>query len=68
VPGRAGERILHDRGERVRQAEVVDGDLERPLGCTDEFGERVRGVFRGLPAVGERAQLYRAAFCFCAAL
>jgi hypothetical protein len=31
------------------------------LGFAQKVGERVRGVFRGLAAVGERAELYCAA-------
>ncbi len=33
--------------------EVVDRDLERVLGRRDEVGERVRGLFCALAAVGQ---------------
>jgi len=59
---RAGQRIDDDRGQRIRQPDVVDGDLERPLRRRDEVGERVCGLFRRLTAVGESPDLYRAAF------
>jgi hypothetical protein len=59
---RARERVVDDLLEAVRQAEVVDRDLEGLAGRRDELGEGVRGVLRGLAAVGQRAELYRAAF------
>jgi hypothetical protein len=66
--GGGGERINDDRRERVRQPDVVDRDLERALRRRDEVGERVRGLFRRLAAIGERPELYRAAFARCSAL
>jgi len=48
---------------------VVDRDLERVLGRSDEVRERVRGLFGGLAAVDERADVYCAVFAArCAAL
>jgi hypothetical protein len=41
----------------VRKPEVVDGDLDRPLGGGDEVGERVRDLDGSLAAVGERPEL-----------
>ena len=69
-PARGGvdEGALDDRCERVRQPEVVDRDLERLLGGRDEAGERVGDVLRRLAAVGERPDLYLAAFARCSAL
>jgi hypothetical protein len=43
--------------------EVVDRDLERSPRVGEPGGERIRGLLRGLPAVRQRAKLYRAAFC-----
>jgi hypothetical protein len=45
------ERALDDGGERVRQPQVVDRDLERVLGGAAEVGERLRGALGGLSAV-----------------
>ena len=68
--GGAGEGVRHDRRERVRQADVVDRDLERLLCRAQPRCERMCGVLGGLAAVDERAKLYRAAFCaaLCARL
>jgi hypothetical protein len=62
------QRIADDRRERIRQPDVVDGDLEGALCCGDEIGERPGGLFGRLAAVGERPGLYRAAFARCSAL
>jgi hypothetical protein len=64
----ADERVPDDRLEWIRQADVVDRDFERLLCRRDEAGERVRDVLRRLAAVGERPDLYRAAFARCSAL
>ena len=66
--GGGRQRTADDRRERVRQPDVVDRDLERALRGGDEVGECVRGLFRGLAAVGESPDLYRAAFARCSAL
>ena len=66
--GRRGQRIDDDRRQRIRQPDVVDRDLERPLRRRDEIGECVCGLFRRLAAVGERPDLYRAPFARCSAL
>ena len=66
--GGAFQRIADDRRERIGQPDVVDRDLERVLRGRDEVGERVCGLFRRLAAVGERPELYRAAFARCSAL
>ncbi len=65
---RADERVPDDGLQRIRQPEGVDRDLERFLGRREETGERVRNVLRRLAAVGERPELYRAAFARCSAL
>jgi hypothetical protein len=65
---RVREGAADDPGERVRQADVVDRDLERFLRRRDETGERMRDLLRRLAAVGERRDLYRAAFARCSAL
>jgi hypothetical protein len=62
------ERCPQRYRERVRQADVVDRDLERSLRRPDEVGEQARDLLRRLPAVGERAKLYRAALARCSAL
>jgi hypothetical protein len=53
------QRAADDRGEIVRQMQVVDRDVERVLRSADEFGERVRGVGGRLAAVGQRADFDR---------
>jgi hypothetical protein len=66
--GGALQGIAYDRRQRIRQPDVVDGDLERVLRGRDEIGEGVCGLFRRLAAVGERPDLYLAAFARCSAL
>ena len=66
--GGAGERSDHRLRKRIGQPEVVDRDLERALRCPDPIGEGARCLLRRLPAVGERPDLYVAAFARCAAL
>jgi hypothetical protein len=66
--GCAGQGIADDRRQRIGQPDVVDRDLERVLRGRDEVGECVCGLFRRLTAVGERPDLYRAAFARCSAL
>jgi hypothetical protein len=56
---RVAQRAADDRGEIVRQMQVVDRDVERVLRGADEFGERVRGVGGRLAAVGQRADFDR---------
>jgi hypothetical protein len=63
---RADERVGEDVRERIRQANVVDRDLERRAGGADPVGERVRDLLRRLTAVVERPDRY--AFDFRAAL
>ena len=60
--GRPRQRVAHDRTDRAGQVDVVDRDLERLLRRRDELGERVRDLVGGLPAVGERADVYCAVF------
>jgi hypothetical protein len=62
------ERTANDRGQRVRQPDVVDRDLECALRLRDPVREQVRDLLRRLAAVGERAELYRAAFARSSAL
>jgi hypothetical protein len=66
--GRVGQRAVDDQLEWVGQPDVVDCDFERLLRRRDEVGERVCGVLGRLAAVGERPDLYRAAFARCSAL
>jgi hypothetical protein len=66
--GGAGERLDHRLRERVGQPQVVDRDLEGSLRRSDPIGERVRCLRRRLPAVGERPDVYLAAFARCSAL
>jgi hypothetical protein len=54
---RADERVADDVGCVVLQADVVERDLERPLGPVEERAELARDVERLLPAVGERVEL-----------
>jgi hypothetical protein len=58
---RAGirQRPLQRFGERRRQVEVVDGDVERPARGAEEVGQQVRDVLGGLAAVGQRADFDR---------
>ena len=65
---RGRQRPHHGLRERVGKAQVVDRDVERALRGSDPIGERTRRLLRRLPAVGERADLYVAAFVRCAAL
>jgi hypothetical protein len=51
---RADERVPHDVGRVVVQAQVVERELERLLRGRDEVRDSVRDVERGLPAVGQR--------------
>ena len=60
---RVRERAADDRRERLGQPHVVDRDLERVARRRDPVGEGVRDLLRRLAAVGERADLYRAARC-----
>jgi hypothetical protein len=53
------QRAADDRGEIVRQMQVVDRDVERVLRGADESGERVRGLGGRLAAVGQRADFDR---------
>jgi hypothetical protein len=66
--GRGGEGALDRPGQAVREVEVVDRDLERPLGCRDELGERLRRPLGRLAAVDERRELDQDAFARMAAL
>jgi hypothetical protein len=49
--GRARQRALDDPGQRIRQADVVDRDLERSLCRIDEVRERLRRALGRLAAV-----------------
>jgi hypothetical protein len=51
---RADERVPHDVGRVVVQAQVVERELERLLRGRNEVRDSVRDVERGLPAVGQR--------------
>ena len=64
--GRVGERAVDDRVERRRQVEVVDRDLERPLGRGDEGRQRVGRVLGGLTAVDQGAELDQEEAAFAA--
>jgi hypothetical protein len=66
--GSACQGTADDRRQRIGKPDVIDRDLERVLRCRDEVGERVCGLFRRLPAVGESPDLYRTAFARCSAL
>jgi hypothetical protein len=66
APRGAGERVREDARERVRQADVVDRDLERRARAVDPVGERVSDLLRRLAAVVERPDRYD--FDFSAAL
>jgi hypothetical protein len=65
---RSDKRTSHDRREWIRQAQVVDRDLERPLRRGDVVRENVCDPLRRLAAVGECVDLYCAAFARCSAL
>jgi hypothetical protein len=65
---RADERVADDCGDRVRQAQVVDRDVDGVLRRREPVGEQVTDLLRRLPAVGERADVYRAAFARSSAL
>jgi hypothetical protein len=54
LPGRA-QGAEDDRLGVVVQVDVVDRDVERPLGTLDERREQPRDLERRLAAVGERA-------------
>ena len=66
--GGAFQGIADNRRQRIGQPDVVNGDLERVLRGRDEVGERMCSLFRRLAAVGERPDLYLAAFARCSAL
>ena len=53
------ERAADDPFEVGRQMQVVDGDVERPLRCAEECGQRVRGLRGRLAAVDQRADFDR---------
>jgi hypothetical protein len=63
-----GERVADGRRQRVGEPQVVDRDIERVLRRGDESRELSGDVLRRLAAVGERRDLYRAAFVRCSAL
>jgi hypothetical protein len=65
---RIGERAHDRRHERLGEPQVVDRDLERALRGPDPVGERLRRLLRRLSAVGERADVYLAAFARSSAL
>jgi hypothetical protein len=52
--GRGAERAADEVVQRRRQVEVVDRDLECPLGGGDEVGERAGGLLGRLAAVRQR--------------
>jgi hypothetical protein len=62
------ECVADDLRERVGQPDVVDRDLERVLRLRDPVREQVRDLVRRLAAVGQRRELYRAAFARSSAL
>ncbi len=66
--GRGGERALDAVGDRAAEADVVERQVERPLGRGEERVELVRDVGRRLAAVGQRPELDQARLAFSEAL
>jgi hypothetical protein len=64
----AEDRGLERAGERLGEPEVVDRDVECLLCLREPVGEQSRNVLRRLAAVGERVDVYRAAFARSSAL
>jgi hypothetical protein len=64
----AEQRALDGVRERVRQPQVVDRDVERLLSLRDPVGQQACDLPRRLAAVGERVEVYRAAFARSPAL
>jgi hypothetical protein len=66
--GGADECALERLGERIREPQVVDRDVECRLSLVEPVGKKARDLFRRLAAVGERMDVYRAAFARSSAL
>ena len=66
--GGTDQRVLDDLGDRRGEAQVVEREVERPLRGSEELGDCVRDLVRGLAAVAERARLDQDAAARCAAL
>jgi hypothetical protein len=58
--GGALERPDYERPRLVAEPEVVERELERPLGGVEEAGDVAGDVERALPAVGQRADVDQA--------
>jgi hypothetical protein len=66
--GGAGKCAFERVGERIGQPQVVDRDVECLLRLREPVREQTRDVIRRLAAVGERVDVYRAAFARSSAL
>jgi hypothetical protein len=55
--GRLADRAGDDPGRLGPEVEVIDGDLERPLGAREKGRQLARDRLGGLTAVAQRAQL-----------
>ena len=53
----ADERARDDLGSLVVETDVVERELERPLGCVQELGDLACNVGGGLAAVAVRPEL-----------
>jgi hypothetical protein len=51
------QRRQHERAGIRLEADVVQCEIERPLGCSDERGRLARDRGRGLAAVPEEGEL-----------